>query len=95
MEMASAAFVGQLTGTVNMSEKDTAAVAKLMPHLERSCSRVLVNYFPTGVEVCHAMVHGGPYPASTDARSISVGTLENRTFCASHQLPEYARGAIA
>ncbi|GHB01049.1 hypothetical protein GCM10007159_23500 [Modicisalibacter luteus] len=42
--------------------------------LERKAGRVLVNGWPTGVEVCHAMVHGGPYPATSDSRTTSVGS---------------------
>ena len=46
-----------------------------MPVLERKAGRLLVNGYPTGVEVCDAMVHGGPYPATSDARGTSVGSL--------------------
>lgn len=80
MEAVIAGFVGQLTGTIHMVDADTEAAAKLMPHLERNCGRVLINGFPTGVEVCHSMVHGGPYPASTDPRSTSVGSLAIERF---------------
>ena len=48
--------------------------------LERKVGRILVNGCPTGVEVCHAMVHGGPYPSTSDGRSTSVGTLAIRRF---------------
>jgi NADP-dependent aldehyde dehydrogenase len=44
-----------------------------MPTLERKAGRILFNGFPTGVEVCHAMVHGGPFPATSDSRTTSVG----------------------
>ena len=47
--------------------------AALLPVLERKAGRILVNGFPTGVEVSHAMVHGGPFPATSDSRSTSVG----------------------
>jgi alpha-ketoglutaric semialdehyde dehydrogenase len=47
----------------------------LVPVLEQKVGRILVNGYPTGVEVCDAMVHGGPYPATSDARGTSVGTL--------------------
>lgn len=66
---------GQLTATVQMDAQDKAAVAALIPTLERKAGRILANGWPTGVEVCHAMVHGGPFPATSDARSTSVGTL--------------------
>jgi alpha-ketoglutaric semialdehyde dehydrogenase len=52
----------------------------LLPVLERKAGRLLVNGWPTGVEVCHAMVHGGPFPATSDGRSTSVGTLAIRRF---------------
>lgn len=66
---------GQLTATLHMDEGDYKAAAKLLPILEKTCGRVLANGWPTGVEVSHAMVHGGPYPATSDGRTTSVGTL--------------------
>ena len=51
-----------------------------MPVLERKVGRILVNGFPTGVEVCDAMVHGGPFPATSDGRSTSVGTAAIERF---------------
>ena len=71
---------GQLTATVQMEAQDKAAVAALIPTLERKAGRILANGWPTGVEVCHAMVHGGPFPATSDPRSTSVGTLAIRRF---------------
>ena len=71
---------GQLTCTLHMDEADTDAAQSLMPILERKAGRVLANGFPTGVEVCDAMVHGGPYPASTNFGHTSVGTLSIRRF---------------
>ncbi|WP_115540945.1 aldehyde dehydrogenase (NADP(+)) [Xanthomonas campestris] len=66
---------GQLTATVHMAADDMALAASLLPVLERKAGRILFNDWPTGVEVCHAMVHGGPFPATSDSRSTSVGTL--------------------
>jgi NADP-dependent aldehyde dehydrogenase len=63
-----------------MDAGDTAAAQILMPIIERKAGRLLVNGFPTGVEVCDAMVHGGPYPASTNFGATSVGTLSIRRF---------------
>ena len=63
-----------------MEAADEAAVAALIPVLERKAGRILANGWPTGVEVCHAMVHGGPFPATSDSRSTSVGTLAIRRF---------------
>ena len=73
-------FEGQLTATLHMDDGDTDAARQLMPVLERKAGRVLANGFPTGVEVCDAMVHGGPYPASTNFGATSVGTLAIRRF---------------
>jgi NADP-dependent aldehyde dehydrogenase len=66
-------FEGQLTATVHAVADDRALAAQLLPVLERKAGRILFNGFPTGVEVSHAMVHGGPFPATSDSRSTSVG----------------------
>jgi NADP-dependent aldehyde dehydrogenase len=71
---------GQLTCTLHMDAGDTVLGRRLMPVLERKAGRVLANGFPTGVEVADAMVHGGPYPASTNFGATSVGTLSIRRF---------------
>ncbi|PWL18595.1 aldehyde dehydrogenase (NADP(+)) [Falsochrobactrum shanghaiense] len=73
-------FDGQLTATLHMDAGDAEAARKLLPVLERKAGRVLANGFPTGVEVVDAMVHGGPYPASTNFGATSVGTLSIRRF---------------
>ncbi|MFJ7004820.1 aldehyde dehydrogenase (NADP(+)) [Pseudomonas putida] len=66
---------GQLTATLIAEPDDLQAFASLVPLLERKAGRLLLNGYPTGVEVSDAMVHGGPYPATSDARGTSVGTL--------------------
>jgi NADP-dependent aldehyde dehydrogenase len=71
---------GQLTCTLHLDAGDTDLARRLMPVLERKAGRVLANGFPTGVEVADAMVHGGPYPASTNFGATSVGTLSIRRF---------------
>ncbi|WP_417528081.1 aldehyde dehydrogenase (NADP(+)) [Marinomonas shanghaiensis] len=71
---------GQLTCTIHLDEGDYAACQKLLPVLERKAGRLLANGFPTGVEVNDTMVHGGPYPASTNFGATSVGTLSIRRF---------------
>ena len=71
---------GQLTATLHASERDLAAHADLVAILERKAGRLIVNGFPTGVEVCHAMVHGGPYPATSDSRATSVGAYSIYRF---------------
>lgn len=74
---------GQLTATLQLqedSESDLAAARRLLPALERKVGRILANGFPTGVEVSTAMVHGGPFPATSDGRSSSVGTAAIQRF---------------
>lgn len=71
---------GQLTVTIHMDGGDTDNARALMPVLERKAGRILANGFPTGVEVSEAMVHGGPYPASTNFGATSVGTMAIRRF---------------
>ena len=70
-----AGMEGQLTATLHMAAGDHAAARDLMPILEQRAGRIIANAWPTGVEVTHAMVHGGPFPATSDGRSTSVGTL--------------------
>jgi 2,5-dioxopentanoate dehydrogenase len=65
---------GHLTATLHGTEADFAAHRDLIAILETKVGRLILNAYPTGVEVCHAMVHGGPYPATSDGRSTSVGT---------------------
>jgi alpha-ketoglutaric semialdehyde dehydrogenase len=79
MELAGA-IEGQLTATLHGTETDLTAFADLIAILERKAGRLIVNGFPTGVEVCHAMVHGGPYPATSDSRATSVGTYSIYRF---------------
>ncbi|WP_122679895.1 aldehyde dehydrogenase (NADP(+)) [Pseudomonas viridiflava] len=69
------ALRGQLTATVIGEPADLSQYSWLQPILEEKVGRILFNGYPTGVEVCEAMVHGGPYPATSDARGTSVGTL--------------------
>ncbi|WP_228717283.1 aldehyde dehydrogenase (NADP(+)) [Allosaccharopolyspora coralli] len=66
---------GQLTATVHASESDRSEAGTLLESLELTAGRILFNGWPTGVEVGHAMVHGGPFPATSDSRTTSVGTL--------------------
>ena len=71
---------GQLTATLHLEPSDAALARRLVPILEVKAGRILANGWPTGVEVSHAMVHGGPFPATSDGRSTSVGTLSIRRF---------------
>ena len=94
---------GQLTATLQIDEADYADAAALLPVLERKVGRILVNGFPTGVEVSTAMVHGGPFPSTSDGRSTSVGTGAISRFlrpvCYQNMpqalLPEVLRGGQA
>jgi NADP-dependent aldehyde dehydrogenase len=74
MLLAARALEGHLTATILGTEDDLNQNAELLQVLETKVGRVIFNGFPTGVEVCHAMVHGGPYPATSDGRSTSVGS---------------------
>ncbi|MFL9896607.1 aldehyde dehydrogenase (NADP(+)) [Paraburkholderia fungorum] len=71
---------GQLTATLQLEPQDYELARRLLPTLERKAGRILANGFPTGVEVSHAMVHGGPFPATSDSRSTSVGTTAIERF---------------
>jgi NADP-dependent aldehyde dehydrogenase len=71
---------GQLTATIHGTPEDLAANLDLLAILETKVGRIVFNGFPTGVEVCHAMTHGGPYPATSDGRSTSVGTRAIERF---------------
>lgn len=74
------AVEGQLTIAIHFNDRDHAAVRRLLPIAMGKAGRVLANGFGTGVEVSPAMVHGGPYPATSDSRSTSVGTLAIKRF---------------
>jgi NADP-dependent aldehyde dehydrogenase len=71
---------GQLTATLQLENDDVPFARRLMPILERKAGRILANGFPTGVEVSYAMVHGGPYPATSDSRATSVGAMAIERF---------------
>jgi NADP-dependent aldehyde dehydrogenase len=71
---------GQLTATVHGTVEELTAHASLVSALESRAGRLIFNGFPTGVEVCHSMVHGGPFPATSDGRSTSVGTMSIHRF---------------
>ncbi len=82
---------GQLTATVHATAADTEAARRLLPVLEGKAGRILFNGWPTGVEVGHAMVHGGPFPATSDPR-IDLGRLAgDRAVPAPGLLPGRAR----
>ncbi|MGV3503286.1 MAG: aldehyde dehydrogenase (NADP(+)) [Adhaeribacter sp.] len=96
---AAAALQGQLTCTLWGSEIDLAAAGSLVDQLREKCGRLLLGGVPTGVEVSPAMTHGGPFTATTDSRSTSVGTYAIKRFARpvtfqgapQHLLPEVLR----
>ena len=67
------ALEGNLTTSIHATEQDQLFIAELLPVLEQKAGRILFNGFPTGVEVCGSQHHGGPYPASSNGASTSVG----------------------
>jgi 2,5-dioxopentanoate dehydrogenase len=71
---------GQLTVTLQLEGDDVDLARRLLPIVERKAGRILANGFPTGVEVSYAMVHGGPYPATSDSRATSVGAMAIERF---------------
>jgi NADP-dependent aldehyde dehydrogenase len=71
---------GHLTTTLWANDEDLINYRELIDILERKAGRLIINGFPTGVEVCHSMIHGGPFPATTESRSTSVGTTAIRRF---------------
>ncbi|PKZ66617.1 aldehyde dehydrogenase (NADP(+)) [Gordonia terrae] len=71
---------GQLTATVHVADSDLEDARDLLEALELKAGRILFNGWPTGVEVGHAMVHGGPYPSTSDSRTTSVGSLAIERF---------------
>jgi len=74
------ALEGQLTATLHLNDADLPLAATLLPLIERKVGRILVNGWPTGVEVSRTMVHGGPFPATSDPRTTSVGARAIERF---------------
>jgi alpha-ketoglutaric semialdehyde dehydrogenase len=74
LERVAESLEGQLTATILGTEDELRAHSRLVEILQRKVGRLLFNGYPTGVEVGHAIQHGGPYPASTDSRTTSIGT---------------------
>lgn len=80
VEQVLAALDGQLTAAIHIQGNDEVLAKKMLPKLENLVGRIVVNGFGTGVEVGHPMVHGGPYPATSDGRTTSVGSLAVARF---------------
>lgn len=80
MLAAVAQLEGQLTATIHSTPAELESSQELIHSLASKVGRLVFNGFPTGVEVTHAMTHGGPYPATSDGRSTSVGTRAIERF---------------
>ena len=80
LEAIARSLPGQLTATVHGTEEDLRQHAGLIAILREKAGRLIFNQFPTGVEVCPSMQHGGPYPATTDSRFTSVGAFAIKRF---------------
>ncbi len=72
---------GQLTASLHATDEELAANPSLVHALQTRAGRLIFNGFPTGVEVCNSIVHGGPFPATSDGRSTSVGSMAIFRFC--------------
>ena len=85
---------GQLTGTIHANEAELSANSAIIQALQNRVGRLVFNGFPTGVEVCPSMVHGGPYPATSDGRSTSVGTLAIERFARTISWQDFPDAAL-
>ena len=85
---------GHLTATIHGTPDDLREFADLVDVLQQKVGRLIFNGFPTGVEVCASMQHGGPYPATTDARTTSVGTAAIERFVRPICLQNFPQGAL-
>jgi NADP-dependent aldehyde dehydrogenase len=80
LERVAHSLKGQLTAAIHGNEEDIARYDGLVRVLRRKAGRFIFNGFPTGVEVCPSMHHGGPYPATTDVRTGAVGDTAIQRF---------------
>ncbi len=81
IEAAMPRLEGQLTASIHATDAELAAHSSLVHALQQRAGRLVFNSYPTGVEVCNSMVHGGPFPSTSDGRSTSVGTMAIYRFC--------------
>jgi NADP-dependent aldehyde dehydrogenase len=81
IEAAIPSLEGQLTASLHATDRELSANASLVLALQNRVGRLIFNGFPTGVEVANSMVHGGPFPSTSDGRSTSVGTMAIFRFC--------------
>lgn len=82
-------LTGHLTATIHGTAQDLIEYRELFNILEKKVGRLVINGYPTGVEVCHSMVHGGPYPATTAPQTTSVGTNAIKRFARPICLQDY------
>lgn len=94
MQTIARSLQGKLTCALHLDDDDTEAARTLLPVLERKAGRVLANGFLTGLEVCDAMVHGGPFPASTNLGATSVSALSIRRFLRPYCYQNYPAGLL-
>ncbi len=85
---------GHLTATLHGTDEDLREYAELVEILEQKVGRIIFNGFPTGVEVCHSMVHGGPFPATTAPQTTSVGTAAIKRFARPVCYQEFPQEAL-
>jgi NADP-dependent aldehyde dehydrogenase len=85
---------GHLTATIHGTLEDLESHSDLVVLLKTKVGRLIFNGFPTGVEVCAAMQHGGPYPATTDARTTSVGSAAIKRFARPVCFQNFPQGAL-
>jgi len=85
---------GHLTATIHGTTEDLAEYSALIAILENKVGRLIFNGFPTGVEVCASMQHGGPYPSTTDSRSTSVGTAAILRFARPIAYQDFPQAAL-
>ncbi len=85
---------GQLTATIYGTEAELEDYRDLVSILEEKAGRLIINGYPTGVEVCHAMVHGGPFPATTAPSTTSVGTAAIKRFVRPVAYQDFPQGLL-
>lgn len=95
LEQIAESMEGQLTASVHGTEQELVENARLVNLLQRKVGRVIFNGYPTGVEVGHAIVHGGPYPASSDSRTTAVGSASISRFARPVCFQNFPESALA
>ncbi|MGV3708003.1 MAG: aldehyde dehydrogenase (NADP(+)) [Gemmatimonas sp.] len=95
LERIAGAMEGQLTASIHGTEQELAENERLINLLKRKVGRLIFDGYPTGVEVGHAIVHGGPYPASTDGRTTAVGSASIARFARPMCFQNFPQSALA